>query len=202
MSGTTATVAFLAILTGGLVIAGAWRALRIWRRYAGMRLVTCPDTGTMAAVEVNARRAAIASLFDEEPVEHLAYCSLWKTRGRCDEACLAQVEAGGEDRSVQRIVERYYAGKVCRLCGKPIGEVSFLDHHAALADAQGRTVEWSEIPPEQLPDAMRSRLPVCWSCHVAESFRRLHPELVTDRPARPASRESNAPRSNAHPPAA
>ena len=29
--------------------------------------------------------------------------------------------------------------------------------------------------------ALATSLPMCWNCHVAESFRRLHPELVTDR---------------------
>jgi hypothetical protein len=27
-----------------------------------------------------------------------------------------------------------------------------------------------------------SSAPVCWSCHIAESFRRTHPELIVDRP--------------------
>ena len=30
---------------------------------------------------------------------------------------------------------------------------------------------------------MGTHLPVCWNCHIAESFRREHPELVVDRPA-------------------
>jgi hypothetical protein len=25
--------------------------------------------------------------------------------------------------------------------------------------------------------------PVCWSCHMSETFRRAHPELVVERPA-------------------
>ena len=31
------------------------------------------------------------------------------------------------------------------------------------------------------PVMLDSYLPVCWDCHIAESFRREHPELVTDR---------------------
>jgi hypothetical protein len=25
-------------------------------------------------------------------------------------------------------------------------------------------------------------LPVCWNCHIAQTFRRVHPELVVVRP--------------------
>ena len=38
---------------------------------------------------------------------------------------------------------------------------------------------------EQLPEIFATHQPVCWNCHIAESFRRLHPELVTDRPLEP-----------------
>jgi hypothetical protein len=46
------------------------------------------------------------------------------------------------------------------------------------------TVSWDDVPPEKLADVFQTYQPVCWSCHIAETFRRDHPELVTDRPAR------------------
>ena len=32
-----------------------------------------------------------------------------------------------------------------------------------------------------MPLALATSLPLCWNCHVAATFRRMHPELVTDR---------------------
>jgi hypothetical protein len=43
-------------------------------------------------------------------------------------------------------------------------------------------VQWSEIPAEELPEVFETHLPVCWSCHIAETFRREYPKRVVDRP--------------------
>jgi len=43
------------------------------------------------------------------------------------------------------------------------------------------TREWVDIAPERLQAAPASSVPVCWNCHIAATFRRQHPELVTDR---------------------
>jgi len=56
-----------------------------------------------------------------------------------------------------------------------------LGHRAALRGPQGVTREWSDVPPARLLDSLRTDSPVCWNCHVAATFRRTHPELVTDR---------------------
>jgi hypothetical protein len=36
-----------------------------------------------------------------------------------------------------------------------------------------------------LLDVFSTHRPVCWNCHVTETFRRLHPELVVDRKLEP-----------------
>jgi hypothetical protein len=41
-------------------------------------------------------------------------------------------------------------------------------------------------------DVLATHRPVCWNCAVAEGFRRAHPELVTDRQARPGPPPSMA----------
>jgi len=41
------------------------------------------------------------------------------------------------------------------------------------------------IPAEKLQEVLRTDWPVCWNCHVAETFRREHPELVVNRPEAP-----------------
>ncbi|MFZ0136552.1 MAG: hypothetical protein WAK89_05815, partial [Candidatus Sulfotelmatobacter sp.] len=54
-----------------------------------------------------------------------------------------------------------------------------------LLKADHQTIEWKELRPEQLPEVFSTHRPVCWNCHVAEKFRRLHPELVVDREPEP-----------------
>jgi hypothetical protein len=169
----------LLLLTVGLALAAAWRATTAWRRFRGTRLVTCPATGDTAAVKIDARHAALTAIVQGAPAHRLADCSRWTVRSHCNEECLPQVTAGGQDGMVSAIVERRYRGKACAWCGKTITQASFLDHHAALGDESGTTIEWSEVAPETLPELFRTRHAVCWNCHVAASFWRLHPELVT-----------------------
>ena len=43
---------------------------------------------------------------------------------------------------------------------------------------------WNEIA-EKLPEVFETPLPVCWSCHTAETFRREHQERVVEREQEP-----------------
>jgi len=168
-----ATLVLLSALAFALAVVGVWRASTVWRRYRGMRLVSCPENGVSAAVTIDLRRAIASSLAGSEPECHLATCSRWETRGPgCDEACVPQVSAGGEDSTVRALARRWYAGRPCVLCEQPITEESALDHHAALMDANGRTIEWTDVRPEHLHDVLQSHRPVCWNCHIAKQFRR------------------------------
>jgi hypothetical protein len=67
-------------------------------------------------------------------------------------------------------------------CGRLIGTAQAFGHRAALVTPEGVTREWSDLPADSVLDALKTDQPVCWDCHLAETFRRLHPELVTDRP--------------------
>jgi hypothetical protein len=185
----TETTLVLTVITVGLAAAAIGRVVQVWRRYRGARLVTCPETGHPAAVKIDLKGAVVNALTDTDLHVHLAACSRWETRGHCDEPCLPQIAAGGENSTVEHYVEKWYANQTCRYCGKPVTEVKFLDHRAALLDASGITHEWSEIAPELLPESLPKYAPVCWDCHVAETFRRLRPDLVVDRqrPTEPVS---------------
>jgi hypothetical protein len=66
-------------------------------------------------------------------------------------------------------------------CAKQISDEPFVGHHPALLGPDGTTREWVDVEPERLPDALRTERPVCWDCHVIETFRRQYPSLVTDR---------------------
>jgi hypothetical protein len=158
------------------------RAWRVWTRFRGDHVVTCPETDQPAAVRLDVSHAATTALLAGTPVVRLAQCSRWPWRGRCDQPCLP--EAQEPESRVTAIVTRWCKGKSCVFCGRVIGEVDFLDHRPALLGPDGQTVQWTDVPPEWLPRIFRSHRPVCWNCHVAETFRRMHPELVTARERR------------------
>jgi hypothetical protein len=101
----------------------------------------------------------------------------------CGQECLAQIEDSPESCLVSTIVNNWYQGKSCAYCRKPFEAIHWHDHPPALVDKERKTVQWNDIPLDKLQEVMGTHLPVCWNCHIAESFRREHPELVVDRPA-------------------
>ena len=160
-------------------IAGA----RLYFKLRGKRLVTCPETDLPAAVNVDAKNAAKEAVFGM-PHLRLGECSRWPERGDCGQVCLRQIESAPEECLVRNIVRKWYAGETCVYCGKPIDEIDQLGHIPALLDPQGKTVHWNQVPAEKLPSVFSTHLPVCWDCHIAETFRREHGDLVVERPWR------------------
>ena len=169
-----------------LVVAAVWPlyrlvvAARTYFRFRGERLVICPETNRAASVHVAAGKAAVKTFAGMGRVR-LDECSRWPERAGCGQDCLSQVEADPASCLVWNIVHQWYAGKKCAKCGKPFTHINWHDHRPALLDSEGKTVQWTEVPPEELPAYFATHWPVCWNCHIGESFRREHPELVTDR---------------------
>ena len=87
---------------------------------------------------------------------------------------------------VRSVLTKWYRGRKCAFCQKPFGEIELIDHKPALLSPEGVTVEWAAIPISVVNDTMANHLPVCWNCHVAQTFRREHPDLVVERPAIPS----------------
>jgi len=172
------------VLATALVIFRAIPGVQAYFTFRGKRLVTCPETHKAAAVDVAAREAALGAFFNE-PTLRLVECSRWPERQNCGQECLQQIEIDPDNCLVWNIVAKWYAGKSCVFCHKPIGPLHRLDHAPALLDAEAKTAEWRQVRPEQLPEVLATYRPVCWNCHVTQTFRRLHPELVTDRPYEP-----------------
>lgn len=172
MSWILLSVAALAVVA---VVAAAW----FGRRYfalRGSRLVECPETREAAAVEIRAGRAARGQGFD------LADCSRWPGRHACGRECLAQIERAPADCLVRNVVTNWYKGKNCVVCGKPLGEIDWLERSPGLVDREGVARSWNDVPPERVPSVMASHEPICFDCYVAATFRREHPELVLDNP--------------------
>ena len=155
--------------------------LLAWRRYRGVRLVTCPETRKPAAVSVDMGHAALTALIDDRVELRLASCSRWAERERCRQPCLAEVQTSGPDGTVRAMAERWYTARTCAGCGRAIAKAGSTHHEPALLGPDGVTVEWSDIQPEQLPEMFATHKPVCWNCHMAASFIRSHPEIVAGR---------------------
>ncbi len=156
-------------------------SIRVFLKFRGKRLVTCPETHKPAAVEVAAGKAAKQALVGTVDLR-LSDCSRWPEREACGQECLEQIVAAPEDCLVRTIVSNWYRGQTCLYCGKPFGEINWLEHPPALVASDLKTVEWKDVPAEKLPELFSTHWPVCWNCHIAQTFRREHPDLVVDRP--------------------
>jgi len=172
------------VIGAGLFLVRAFPAFRAYFNFRGKRLVTCPETHKPEAVDVNASEAALGVFF-AEPTLRLKECSRWPVRQDCGQECLQQIETDTANCLVWNIVDKWYEGKDCVFCHKPIGPLQHLDHAPALLGPDFRTKEWKEVRPQELPKVFSTHQPVCWNCHVTETFRRVRPELITDRPLEP-----------------
>ncbi|MGD0696410.1 MAG: hypothetical protein ABSB82_16435 [Terriglobia bacterium] len=182
-------ITMLAYAALALVIIGlgyvAFRVARSYFLYRGTRLVICPETRLPAAVVVDARMVAEETVLGV-PHLQLRTCSRWPERQDCGQACLSQIEHAPQDCLLKNIVGKWYAEKKCAYCGKPFDNVEDIFHHKpALMGPGGKSLEWDAIRPETLPQVFSTCIPVCWSCHMVETFRREHPNVVMDNPWQP-----------------
>ena len=174
-------ILLVAALTLGLIFLALIRGIRTYLKYRGPRLITCPENHRPAAVTVHALLAGYTTA-THSPELRLKQCSRWPEMQGCEQECLSQIERSPEDCLVRMIVTRWYGGKVCAVCGRPIHKVEWLGHKPALLDPEGKTVYLDEIKPEMLPEVLATYSPVCWDCHIASTLMREHPEVITNRP--------------------
>ena len=156
------------------------RLVTLWWKYRGRRVVTCPENQRPAGVSLDARHAALLGLEFRQGLR-LSECSRWPEKAGCGQQCLGQIEAAPEECLVRNILMKWCEGKSCRSCGRPIGPILPGGAQPAVVSADKISVEWSEIPAEQLMEVLSAGEPVCFACHMASKMVREHPELVTDR---------------------
>lgn len=168
----------VAAIAIALIYAGV-RFSRAYFRLRGERVVTCPADQTKAAVDINAGRAAAGAVFGS-PAFHLTTCSHWPERSGCGQQCISQIESSPIDCLVRTQLGNWYQGKACAVCQRSVGEIDWYERRPALLAPDGFTVAWSDVDGTHLEDVLRTHKPVCFDCHVAEAFRRTHPELVLD----------------------
>jgi hypothetical protein len=157
-----------------------WRFGASWWKNRGQRVVTCPENTRPAGVVVNALHASATALRGA-PELSLSSCSRWPEKAGCGQECLAQIVAAPEDCLVRNIVTRWLDGKTCANCRQPFGKISWLGSPPALLRSDKKSVEWGQIPADQLFVVLEKSLPVCFACHTAITMVREHPELVIDR---------------------
>ncbi len=163
-----------------LIYAGV-RFSRAYFRLRGTRVVTCPADHSKAAVDINARKAATAAVIGHQSFD-LTTCSHWPERQACGRDCLQQIEAAPFDCLVRNRLTAWYEGKLCVLCRRPVGQIDWYERRPALLTPERRTLIWSEVDAPRLDEILRTHQPVCFDCHIAETFRRMHPELVLENP--------------------
>jgi len=171
-------------LLGALVLLGAVFVIRqvfVFHKFTGRMLVICPETGLPASVKVATWRSLWAAIRGRREME-LGECSRWPERQDCPQECLCQIEEDPKGHQVWTIAGKWFEGKMCVFCGSAIEPFKHLDRRPALLNLDKKTFEWVNLPPEKLPEAFNTCLPVCWKCHIAESFIRDHPDRVTFRP--------------------
>ena len=59
-----------------------------------------------------------------------------------------------------------------------------MDHKSALQTSGGELLERREVPVENFSMVLKTHLPVCWNCYIAQSSREGHPAQVIDGPWR------------------
>ncbi len=141
-------------------------------RFRGTRVVTCPDNREPAALEVTG-----------PDLNHLevTHCSRWPEKGECEQHCVLQVWAAPDGCLFPKVFEAWFREQNCAFCGKSLKDTSWLEHRPALVGPDGTTIEWKSVGPDMIVKLMETHQACCWNCHVAETFRRKRPDLVTER---------------------
>jgi len=166
----------------------AWRFFQIWLRYLGRMVITCPENRKPAGVSVDASHA-LASGLGGNPELRLADCSRWPERAGCGQQCLSQIAQSPDDCLMRNILTRWYQDKNCAWCGLAIGDIHAGERKPALLKPDQTSVEWKDVPAEQLQETLATAQPLCFGCHMANTMVKSHPELVIDR-KRPPLREA------------
>ena len=153
-----------------------------YSRYRGTKIVTCPETGRPAIVEVDALHASLTSTVGL-PHIRLKNCWRWPLEEQCGQECLTNLDVAPGQCLVSGVLMRWYRGKTCFYCGKPFEELHWIDHKPALQSPEGLLVQWSEVTVENLSMVLETHRPVCCDYYIAQSFRRDYPALVVYRPS-------------------
>jgi len=166
--GTAAIDLLISLPILGFAAWGLGRGAGAYLKSRGARIVTCPETGGAAAVDLAAWRIAGRAIF-RQPELRLRSCSERRGRAPCEQPCLRQIESALDGCRMEAILSRWYWGKTCICCGRSFGQVGRWNHRPCLMSPDLRIIEWTGIAPEHIPQTLATHEPVCWTCYVAET---------------------------------
>ncbi len=129
----------------------AWRLVGAWLKYRGRMVITCPENQKPAGVSVDTGHAMATGLTGAA-VFRLADCSRWPERAGCGQECLRQIEQSPENCLVRNILTRWYEGKSCVWCRRPIGDIHLAERKPTLLMPDQASLEWADIPAERLQE--------------------------------------------------
>jgi hypothetical protein len=93
MLDATVTLAIVVLaMVAAYLVHRVIHGIRVYFKFRGTRLVTCPESHKPAVVEVAARSMGIQAILDE-PCLRVITCSRWPMHGGCGQDCLRQIEA-------------------------------------------------------------------------------------------------------------
>lgn len=179
--GTIAVIAVFTAVAAFFVIV----ATRVYTRFRGPRVVTCPETELPTVVKVDAGHAALSAAWDRLDLR-LEDCSRWPERGHCAEPCLKQIAAAPSDCLLRNTLAKWFEGKHCLYCRKPVHLLKF-QQQPGLRSRDGHVHDFYAIDAQVLVSTLDDYEPVCFDCLVAEQFRQQHPEMVVDNKYNKAS---------------
>jgi hypothetical protein len=172
------------LMIAALVVAAIYLGIRYFvrasQKFGGERVITCPETGKQAMVEIDIRHAALSSLLGQTDLR-LGDCWRWPMKENCGQECLLQLDVADDNCLVRSVLEKWYRDKHCAFCERPFEKIDLIDHKPALLNPNGVTIEWKQVPISEVTEAMATCLPICWNCQIAQEFRREHSDLVVDR---------------------
>jgi len=179
----TAVSLLIAITLAAALWFGFRWLVRSCSKFRGPRIVTCPETGKPAVVEVDALQASLTSTV-RLPDIRLKDCSRWPINKQCGQECLTDLDVAPDRCLVSGVLMRWYRGKKCVYCGQQFAEIHWTDHQPALQSPAGKLVGWNEVLLDDVRNVLETHRPVCWNCYTAQSFCLDHPDLVVFRPWR------------------
>src|SRR4051812_7576312 len=174
---------FIALLVFAVLVVYLVIAVRTWSRVRGARVVVCPETQKPVSVRVDVGHAVATAVW-EKPDVTLTSCSRWPERQDCDQPCVHQIETAPDETTPKVIAAHFFKTERCAICTRPIEPPSSHALQPGFMDPVTHHVEtWNELRPQDLPEAIATRRPLCSNCTRAESFRQRFPERSTDRRA-------------------
>lgn len=170
-----------------LILVCAWLLAYLirstYRKHSGGALVLCPESQSYAAVRIDGWHALLTS-FGGSPEIRLKWCSRWKQRGRCAQPCTGQISKAPENCMVRDILQRWYSGENCALCGQSLTENA--GEPLCFMTAEGETDQWDRVPIERVRDALPRCRPICADCHASRTILAFYLPEDQQMPARKA----------------